>query len=153
MLKLKYGCTPDSRVSGDNYFDAWVDNSVLLQSFSKKVISGIENGKVLSKNVIEIPVIGIIPSSDLSGGTKTLISLYDDPSLYFDLDSMGDNCFKYLGDLCTDRDILVCTDTFRYLYQNGYNGQIYIVNSGNIVSCHEDLWKEWVNYIKSESGE
>lgn len=147
MLHLTFGDIEGALVSGDGYFDTWVDESVIETDFGKLVIGQIEKGTVYSKYNIVIPVIGSISSERLSGGTKALLTLYSDNSIVFDLAAMGDNCFKLLARIAEIKDIYVCTDTYRELYENGYYGGIFVENSKNIVNDERALFNEWVKTL------
>lgn len=144
MLTLKFGSIDKAFLSGDSYFDAWVDESVIETDFGKEVIGQIEKGIVHSSQCIVIPVIGGIPPERLSGSTKTLLTLYSDNSKVFNLSALGDNCFKLLAHLAEMKDIRLCTDTFRDMYSKGFYGDILIENSGNIITNDNSLLEEWI---------
>lgn len=151
MLHLYFGNKKGALLSGENYFNAQVDTSVIESNFGKYVIGKIEKGKVYSKNNIVIPIIGSISPENLSGGTKTLLSLYYNNTLLVDLASMGDNCFEPLAKLVnkfSNIDFFVCTDSYRELYENGYFGSIFIENSNVLVDNKKDLYKEWCIYFE-----
>lgn len=148
MLYLYFGDKKNALLSGESYFDAWVDTAVLESDFGKSVVNGIENGIVYSRNNIVIPVIGSIPPDMLSGGTKTLLCLYYNSNLLVDLAAMGDNCFSYLSRLATDRDIYACTDSYRELYEHGFIGDIFVQNFNVTVNNAESLYTEWCKYYE-----
>ncbi len=45
-------------------------------AFVKEMIRAVDKSEVLSSHAIESPVLGIIPTSKLSGGVKALILVY-----------------------------------------------------------------------------
>lgn len=148
MLHLYFGNKTGALLSGDNYFNAWVDESVLETEFGRLVVHEIEHGEVISRNNIVLPVIGSISPDMLSGGTKALLSLYYSDKLLMDLASMGDNCFSLLDRLSKMKDIFICTDSYRELYENGFRGQIYLEDYNKTVSSKSELYQEWCDYFE-----
>lgn len=136
----------NAEVSGDGYFDSWVDASVIESDYARGVIKDIENGDVISKYNVVIPIYGSVSPERLSGGVKSLLSMYANDDVIFDLASIGDNCFKQLGILASLKDIEMCSDSFRPLYRNGFEGDILVKNTHNIISNDNDLYEEWWGY-------
>lgn len=149
MLKLYFGNMKNAILSGDGYFDSIVDTEIIETEIGKKIIKTIEKGDVVSKNNIIIPVYGGISPDSLSGGTKSLLSLASDNEIVLDLACMGNNCFSSLSEVVksSKKDITVCSDILRPLYNNGYEGDIYVVNTGNVVSSQDALRKEWLETL------
>jgi hypothetical protein len=146
MLNLYFGNIRNAILSGDSYFEARVSNSIVESELGKKIIKYIDKGEVISKDNIIIPVIGSVSPNRLSGGTKSLLSLLDNPDLILDLACMGDNCFFMLYELVnyySNTDICVCSDSYRPLYENGYKGNIFVKNSEKIVTSASELYDEW----------
>lgn len=140
MLHLLYSLGEDDyRLSGDGWFEHQLDLTCLNNEFSKRVVLEIDKSEVVSENLIISPILGAIPPSMISGGSKTLITMMYDPSVKFDLAAMGDNCFRFLAEICSIKDIFVCSDGLRLLYKNGFYGDIYIDNNDTIVKCDLDL--------------
>lgn len=51
-----------------------------LMTFVKEMIRAVDKSEVLSSHAIESPVLGIIPTTRLSGGVKALILIYKSQS-------------------------------------------------------------------------
>ena len=69
----------------------WFDDS-----FVKEMIRAVDKSEVLSSHAIESPVLGIIPTSKLSGGVKALILVYKKPELLIDCTACGENCAEWI---------------------------------------------------------
>lgn len=149
MLKIYFGNMENAILSGDGYFDAIIDEEIIETEIGKKIIGDIEKGEVISRNNIIIPVYGGISPNRLSGGVKSLLSLASDSSIVLDLACMGNNCFRSLSEVVknADGDITVCSDSLRPLYDKGYEGEIYVINTGVVVSSQDALRKEWMKTL------
>ena len=146
MLNLYIGDLPDTMSS--TYFDMNYKKSWILSDFSRRVIKGIDKSEVLGNKVISSPVLGLIPPMMLSGGTKTLIMLKF-TNFKMKLSGMGDNCFKFLKEVADEKDIIMCTRTYRSLFLDGDFEQIRIINSGQIVTNPLEMLHEYVEVTKN----
>lgn len=147
MLNLYFGDLEGAMRSGNTFFDFGVDFECITTDFAKKVIEGVEGGHVYNKNIIEHDLHDAYTPRDLSGGVKSLLILENTDKVMY-LSCMGDNCIKYLSDICKHKDITLCSDTFRHLYRNGYVGQVRILNTGAVVDNDEDYIREYRNYAR-----
>ncbi|MCR5011858.1 MAG: DUF4869 domain-containing protein [Lachnospiraceae bacterium] len=148
MLNLYFGNFKDALLSGNSYFDLNIDESCIETDFGRRIIKEISGADVLDKNSVIHPIYGSIPTRDLAGGIKALfILMFDDDYGMLDLASMGDNCLKYLGEIAGEKDIKVCTDTWREVWA----GQpIKILNDNTIANSADELYREWVKYLGRE---
>jgi hypothetical protein len=142
MLRLFFGVKSDCLYSGDGYFDNWIDSGVVLTDFGRKVIRNIDKCEVKDKNLIISPIIGAITPSQLSGGTKVLLTLSVEDKV-FDLSALGENCYPYLAELCRVKDISMTADSFKALYSYAEFGSIYIENTNTVVNSSEALCDEY----------
>lgn len=149
MLKIYFGNMKDAILSGDGYFDSIVDTKIIVTPIGREIIKSIDKGDVVSENNIIIPVYGGIPPERLSGGTKSLLSLASDNRIILDLACMGNNCFSSLSKVVelSKEDITVCSDSLRPLYNCGYKGNIFVINTKVVVSNQNDLRKEWMETL------
>ena len=145
MLKVYFGNYKNALLSGNSYFDTNVDESCIESNFGRKIIKEISGADVLDKNSVIHPVFGSIPTRDLAGSIKALLILmFDNEYGVLDLASMGDNCLKYLGEIAEKKDIKVCTDSWRELWNNS---PILVLNDNVVVDSEDKLYEEWVKYL------
>ena len=60
------------------------------------MIRDVDKSEVLGSRIIESPVPGSIPPTQLSGGVKTLILMTHDRSNVYNASTCGDNCAKWI---------------------------------------------------------
>lgn len=68
--------------------------------------------EVLSSHAIESPVLGIIPTTRLSGGVKALILIYKKPELWIDCTACGENCAEWILRIAEKQDTLINLNYF-----------------------------------------
>ena len=151
MLHLYIGDKKEYYLSGDKVFDYKFDKSKLMEDFSKEVIRTIDKSEVVSEHLIISPVLGAIPPSYLSGGSKTLIMLmYADFKFY--IEAMGDNCFPLLKRICDKKEIYMCSTCYRPLFEYGFDKfeygfeRIHILNEDKIVTNSKDYLDIEIKY-------
>lgn len=94
MLKIIFGELPEAIYNTDVYFGNTYEDTWVTASFAKDVIKDIDKSEVLSAYCIQSPILGQITPSQLSGGTKTLLLMYNEPERIFNASTCGDNCAK-----------------------------------------------------------
>ena len=72
----------------------------------------IDKSEYVGGQLIKSPILGPIPPERLSGGLKTLISIYERPDLVFDATSCGENCSKWLKAIGERKDVEVVLQYF-----------------------------------------
>lgn len=60
------------------YLDAWLDDPL-----AKRMIKSVDKSEVLGERLIRSKALGLIPPTDLSGGVKTLLLIYNMPDKVF----------------------------------------------------------------------
>lgn len=144
MLHLYIGDKKEYYLSGDKVFDYKFDKSKLMEDFSKEVIRTIDKSEVVSEHLIVSPILGAIPPSYLSGGSKTLIMLmYADFKFY--IEAMGDNCFPLLKRICDKKEIYMCSTCYRPLFEYGFE-KVHILNEDKIVTNSKDYLDIEIRY-------
>ena len=86
----------------NNYTGEWLEDVIV-----QKMIKDIDKSEYRGGELIYSNVLGPIPPEKLSGGVKTLISIYKTPDHMFDATSCGNNCSKWLLDMGKQMDITV----------------------------------------------
>ena len=82
MLNIYFGDMPEAVYNTAVYFNYTYEDEWLTSDFAKEVIKKIDKSNVLGPHAIESPVLGVIPPENLSGGTKTLLLMANDPKRY-----------------------------------------------------------------------
>ncbi|SDA41889.1 protein of unknown function [Butyrivibrio sp. INlla18] len=122
------------------YGPAWFNNSYDSEWFEnqlvQKMIKDIDKSDYKGGELIVSEVLGPIAPKDLSGGLKTLISIYKNPQMIFDATSCGNNCAKWLLEIGEKEDVLI---KLEYLME--FEGlepfEIKIDNTGEIVTTEK----------------
>ena len=88
------------------YFDLQLPGKYKVTEFSKRVCRDIDKTTIVSEHLAISDILGDIPLSKISGGVQCLIlakyTNFDFPFWYF-----GENCLKYLLEICEEKDVVV----------------------------------------------
>ncbi|MDE6833944.1 MAG: DUF4869 domain-containing protein, partial [Ruminococcus sp.] len=104
---------------------------------SVEMIKSIDRSEVLGANAIKSPVLGIIPTTSLSGGVKTLILIANDKKHIFNASTCGDNCAKWILKIAENRDITI---NLRHIMDFGKKKfKINVLNTNETVTNMEEL--------------
>lgn len=148
MLRIIYGDIDECDnfiYNPESYFNRFRENEWLIDSFAVKAIKDIDDSIVISPNVIESKVLGIIPPQYLSGGVKTLIMIYNRPDLIFNATWCGENCAQTLLDIGKDKDIIINLE-YNMAFPES-NQEVLILNSDKIIYNTGELELEGAKYI------
>lgn len=145
MLNLYFGKLKGALLSGNGYFDSWVDESCIETDFGKRVIKEVDGGDVYDRNLIISKVLGGIPPERLSGGTKSLLILMNTDKIVH-LCAMGDNCLPFLADIAKVKDITVCTDYYRPIFKDSTLDKVHILNDDSIVYNDDEYFEKWARW-------
>lgn len=138
MLNIVYGNEPESIYNTNIYFKNSYEPEWIESELAKKIILDIDGSEVLSSECINSPVLGQIPPERLSGGTKTLLLIFNEPEHIFNASTCGDNCAKWLLEIGKQKDITI---NLRHMMSFGKDVyfDIYIKNGGEIVHTMKEL--------------
>lgn len=107
MLKIYFGDMDDSIYNTNVYFDNTYEDEWITDDLIKKIIKDVDKSEVLDSDCIKSPVLGLIPPTELSGGTKTLILIEKDREQVFNASTCGDNCAKWILEIAKNKDITI----------------------------------------------
>ena len=140
MLDIWY-CGGNIEVLTDapRYFDNVWEDEWLEDPLVKQMIKDVDNSEVISPHLIESPVLGPIGPKDISGGVKVLILLLKDTSFIYNISNCGDNCAKWILEICKDKDIVAYLEHVMH-FKDPFD--IKVLNTGNIVHRMQDLIPE-----------
>ena len=133
MLNIYYGDMPEAIYNTSLYFDNTYYDNWLYDEFAQKMIKSIDKATVMSGQAVNSKILGVIPTTKISGGLKTLLLIYNCPDKIFNATTCGDNCAKWILRIAKklDKDITI---NLRHIMDFG-DGQfeIKILNNGVIV--------------------
>lgn len=87
---------PEAIYNTSLYFDNTYLDHWLTDPFARKIIKSVDKASVLSGRAIDSKALGVIPVTQLSGGTKTLLLIYHQPEKIFNASTCGDNCAPWI---------------------------------------------------------
>lgn len=145
MLYIYFGDMPTAIYNTEVFFKNTYEDDWILDDFAKKVIKKIDNSVVVDAQAIKSPVLGMIPPTSLSGGTKTLLLIKNCPDKVFNASTCGDNCAKFLLELAKSRDITI---NLRHIMNFGRASfTAKILNDGSTVCNMEDFLTVAAQYV------
>ena len=138
MLKIIYGDVPNSIYNTSVYFKNTYEPEWLETDLAKAIIRDVDRSEVLSGECINSPVFGQIPPERLSGGTKTLLLIFNEPERIFNASTCGDNCAKWLLEIGRQKDVTI---NLRHMMSFGHKEtfDILVVNGGEEVHSMKEL--------------
>ena len=136
MLSIFFGEMPEAIYNTEVYFKNTYQDQWLCDDFAKRVIKGVDKSEVLDTHLIKSPVLGLIPPVMLSGGTKTLLLIRNNPDMVFNASTCGDNCAKYILEIARQQDITI---NLRHIMRFGTHFKVRVLNEDVIVDNMEQL--------------
>ena len=136
MLSIFFGEMPEAIYNTEVYFKNTYQDQWLCDDFAKRVIKGVDKSEVLDTHLIKSPVLGLIPPVMLSGGTKTLLLIKNNPDMVFNASTCGDNCAKYILEIARQQNITI---NLRHIMRFGTHFKVRVLNEDVIVDNMEQL--------------
>lgn len=145
MLHIFFGEMPSAIYNTEVFFKNTYEDQWLLDDFAKRVIKGVDASDVIDSQLIKSPVLGMIPPTNLSGGTKTLLLIKNCPEKVFNASTCGDNCAKYILELAKEKDVTI---NLRHIMNFGKaKFTAEILNDGMIVSNMDEMLRVAAQYV------
>lgn len=148
MLYIQFGETDDAFYGPawfvNNYEPSWLSDALVGQMLSAVDRTEYRGGELLYSDVL-----GPISPRDLSGGVKTLISIYKEPSKMFDATSCGANCAKWLLAIGEREDVTVNLN-YPMPFDDLEPFAIYIQNTDAIVETARDYALTAIDVLHKE---
>ncbi len=138
MLNIYVGSIEGEIYNTSMYFDHTYYDNWFLDDLTRKIIKSVDTAEVVENNVIKSKALGIIPVTQLSGGTKTLLLLQHDKKHIFNASTCGDNCAKWILKIAKEskEDVNI---TLHHVMDFGEKPfEIHIVNNDVIVHNSEE---------------
>jgi len=145
LLNIFWG-NDDSFVYGPTWFKYNYEQDWFSDPLVQKMMRDIDKSEYLGGVLIKSDVLGPIPPERLSGGLKTLISIYKRPDLHFDATSCGPNCAKWLLEIGNREEV---TAELGYImpFDDSTPFEIKIVNTGEVVDNIKQLTYSAMPYL------
>ena len=137
MLNIYFGEMEESIYNTSMYFDNTYEDNWITSDLAKEIIKDIDKSVVLGANCIQSEVLGQIPPTQLSGGTKTLLLIYNEPTEVFNASTCGDNCVKWILKIAEEKDITINIRHFMSFGEAPFN--IKVLNNNEIVHSMKEL--------------
>ena len=145
MLNIFFGDMPEAIYNTEVYFKNTYQDQWFEDDFAKRVIKSVDKSEVLDTHLIKSPVLGLIPPVMLSGGTKTLLLIKNNPELVFNASTCGDNCAKWILQLGAKEKLII---NLRHLMDFGPGEfKIKVLNTGKIVKSMPELVAEAGQFV------
>ena len=139
MLKILYGGSASEIYNTSLYFDNTYLDDWITSDFAKEVLKSIDKAKVLSGQAVDTEALGVIPTTKISGGSKTLLLIYNEPEKIFNASTCGNNCAPFILKIpeLLKKDITI---SLHHLMDFGDGEfEIEILNTGKIVHNMKEL--------------
>lgn len=137
MLSVFYGDMPEAIYNPVVFFKNSYTDEWIMDELSIRMIRDVDKSEVIGPRVIDSPVLGGISPRELSGGVKTLMSIYKRPDKIFNASACGDNCAKWLLEIGDRQDVTI---NLRHLMDFGDGTfTIHILNTDQIVHSMREL--------------
>ena len=148
MLHIQFG-----EMENVCYGPLWFVNSYIEEWLSDPLVGemlrDVDKSEYRGGSLIISDVLGPISPRELSGGVKTLISIYKEPTLVFDATSCGENCAKWLLEIGKREDVTVNLN-----YPMTFDGldpiEIHIVNTDKVLRTDREYTLEAISILNEE---
>ena len=104
-----------------------------------EIVKDVDKSELSGLRVVS-PILGDISVRDLSGGCKTLITIYNEPKYSYMSHELGDNCFKWLMRIASEKEITLIYSSYFVIPKECEPFQVHIVNDNSYVTNMEEFW-------------
>ena len=148
MLKIIYGDVPEAIYNTSVYFNNTYLDKWITDDFAKKIIKKIDKAEVLSPQAVDSKALGVIPVTKISGGTKTLLLILNEPDKIFNASTCGDNCAPYILKIADLLKQDITINLHHIMDFGDKNFTIEILNTHTIVHNMKELVLNSVDLIR-----
>lgn len=145
MLKIYLGEMDYVLHNVETYFKNQMDYSWLEDEFAKEVIADVDKSEVLSSHCISSPVLGQIPPTALSGGTKALLLMKNQHDRVINASNCGDNCAKWILKLGRMQELTINLNHIMDFGEEEFEAEI--LNDGTVIHSMKDFVLEAIKYL------
>lgn len=146
MLSIQFGNMPEAVFDTSTFFrnvylDAWLDDPL-----AKRMIKSVDKSEVLGERLIRSKALGLIPPTDLSGGVKTLLLIYNMPDKVFNASTCGDNCAHWILEIARRQDVTI---NLRHIMNFGRGRfSIKVLNTGEVAHSMAELAPMAIEHLR-----
>ena len=146
MLNIYFGDMPEAIYNTSVYFRNTYKDKWITTELSREMIRDIDKSEVLSETLIQSPIFGPMPPTQLSGGVKTLMLIAYDRNHIFNAHNCGDNCAKWILKIAQMRKDRIVIN-LRHLMDFGEGEfKIRVLNTNKIVRNMAELTLQAVDF-------
>ena len=119
MLKIRCGTNDDTITNVDDFFNYEYEDEWFSDDLVQRMILDVDKSKVISEHIIDSPVLGLIPPTQLSGGVKALIlMLKTDNEIW--ATACGDNCSKWILEIAKLKELQISLEHYLKFEDNEF---------------------------------
>lgn len=109
VFKIEVDFLNENDINVEDFFYVKVRErpDLFADPFVAEMVKTVDRTEVLGNDVFRSPILGMISSERLSGGVKTLISMYCWPEIQFWGSACGDNCIPLMCQIASEKDVSV----------------------------------------------
>ena len=147
MLNIYFGDMPEAIYNTAVFFKNTYKDSWIASPLAAEMIADVDRSRVVTPQIIESPVLGMITPLQLSGGVKTLLLIANDKSgkHVFNASTCGDNCAKWILRLAQNRKVVI---NLRHLMDFGDDAfKAKVLNNGRIVRNMREMVEAAGQYV------
>lgn len=147
MLNIYFGDMPEAIYNTAVFFKNTYKDSWIASPLAAEMIADVDRSRVVTPQIIESPVLGMITPLQLSGGVKTLLLIANDKSgkHVFNASTCGDNCAKWILRLAQSRKVVI---NLRHLMDFGDDAfKAKVLNNGRIVRNMREMVEAAGQYV------
>ena len=145
MLKVYFGDMDGVLHNVETYFKNQMEYAWLEDELAKSIVEDVDKSVVESAQCIRSGVLGKIPPTRLSGGTKALLLIWNVEDRIVNASNCGDNCAKWLLTFGRQKDITI---NLNHIMDFGTGEfEIEILNNHKLVHNMKEYVIEAVKYL------
>ena len=147
MLNIYFGDMPEAIYNTAVFFKNTYKDSWIASPLAAEMIADVDRSRVVTPQIIESPVLGMITPLQLSGGVKTLLLIANDKrgKHVFNASTCGDNCAKWILRLAQSRKVVI---NLRHLMDFGDDTfKAKVLNNGRIVRNMREMVEAAGQYV------
>lgn len=128
----------------DGLFDGFFEDEWMQNDIAKRAIEEIDSSKIVAPKVIDSPILGVIPYTWISGGSKLVIMMNAIPDVIYDGNNLGDNCWPLFLEIGKTKDLAINLSYYpKFEWPNGCLATN--IDTREIISSFEEFRNSYTN--------